>query len=255
MTNYERFTEQEIPYGILQRFGLSQEMIDDLPQNVMQRFLSSRATPLLPITTENAEGEKVRSFARISLVRMEDGTIDIFFIPRWTDKNLNEFTEEQQQKLMKGEVTTAFIPKKGTCYIQFDEDISQVMMVPENIIKHNISILTRSFELDDASRITLEEGGVLEMTEKEQTASAGIDLKEMTGIRIANGNKEVWQQDAKADRLPKYNFGNFGCWIADDENILSYVFEDDFTPEMIEEQKRQMSMNAASAKMSQMKMS
>ena len=36
MANYERFTPQEIPYEILERFGLTREMIDDLPQNVMQ---------------------------------------------------------------------------------------------------------------------------------------------------------------------------------------------------------------------------
>ena len=54
MANYERFTPQEIPYEILERFGLTREMIDDLPQNVMQRLLSARTTPVLPIFTENS---------------------------------------------------------------------------------------------------------------------------------------------------------------------------------------------------------
>ena len=29
MANYEKFTEQEIPFGILERFGLTQEMVEE----------------------------------------------------------------------------------------------------------------------------------------------------------------------------------------------------------------------------------
>ena len=53
MANYEKFTEQEIPFGILERFGLTQEMVEDLPQSIMQKLLSSRWTPVLPIITED----------------------------------------------------------------------------------------------------------------------------------------------------------------------------------------------------------
>ena len=90
MTNFETFTQQEIPYGILQKFGLTQEMIDDLPGNVMHRFLTSRTTPVLPITTENVEGEKVSTLARISLVRVGDGTVDVCFAPQWEDEEPTE---------------------------------------------------------------------------------------------------------------------------------------------------------------------
>ena len=42
MAKIEHFTAEEIPYEILAKFGLTHEMIDDLPQNVMLRLLSSR---------------------------------------------------------------------------------------------------------------------------------------------------------------------------------------------------------------------
>ena len=249
MTNFETFTQQEIPYGILQKFGLTQEMIDDLPGNVMHRFLTSRTTPVLPITTENVEGEKVSTLARISLVRVGDGTVDVCFAPQWEDEDLTNFSAEQQEILKNGGVTTAMMPGKGRCFVQFDDTINQVMAVPTTIINQNISILTRSLHLDKTDKETLEEGGVVQMQINGQTVSAGIDLNETSGVRIANGDIITWQEDAKADRLPRYNFGIFGCWLADDDNVLSYVAEDDFGPELQEEQKRAGAANAAQAQM------
>ena len=254
MANYERFTPQEIPYEILERFGLTREMIDDLPQNVMQRLLSARTTPVLPIITENVEGLKIRSFARFYLVRLDDGTVDVCFVPQWVDEDLEAFSIDQQEKLKRGEVTIADMKGQGRCFVQFDETIKQVMAVPVSIICQNISILTRSFNLSTAEKELLEDGGIVEMEINHQIASAGIDLNEMTGIRIAEGDTLAWKQDAKADSLPKYNFGLFGCWVADDDNVLTYVAEDDYSPELVEEQKRTQTMHAAEAQLKQLKL-
>mgnify|MGYP002624321721 CR=1 FL=1 len=236
--NYERFTQKEIPYDILNKFGLTQIMIDDLPENVTKRFLSGRTTPVLPIITENVEGETVQSHARISLVRLTDGSVDVCFAPQWVDEDLKSFTQEQQEKLKLGEVTLADMPGKGRCFVQYDETISQVMAVPETIIAQNISLLTRSFSVSDDAKEQLENGGIIELEINHNILSVGIDLNEDTGIRVANGDILSWQEDAKADRLPKYNFGIYGCWVADDENVLTYVAEDNFTEEINKELER-----------------
>lgn len=253
MAKLEHFTQQEIPYETLANFGLTQEMIDDLPQNVMLRLLSSRTTPVLPIVSTNVEGIKVRSMARISLVRQDDGTVDVCFAPQWMDEELGAFTPDQQELLKFGCVTTADIPGKGRCFVQYDETINQVMTVPATIITHNISVLARTYSLSDDDKSKLEDGGIIEMEINHQTISAGIDLNDMTGIRIADGDNIVWQQDAKADDLPRYSFGLFGCWQADEDNVLSYIPEDDYTPEILEQQQRIQSMNAAEAQLNQLK--
>ena len=46
----EDLTERDIPYEILEQHGLTHEMIDDLPQSVMNKLLHGEFTPLLPIT-------------------------------------------------------------------------------------------------------------------------------------------------------------------------------------------------------------
>lgn len=253
--NYERFTQKEIPYDILNKFGLTQIMIDDLPENVTKRFLSGRTTPVLPIITENVEGENVLSHARISLVRLSDGSVDVCFVPQWVDEDLKSFTQKQQDKLKLGEVTLADMPGKGRCFVQYDETISQVMAVPETIIAQNISLLTRSFTISDDAKEQLENGGVIELENNHNILSVGIDLNEDTGIRVANGDILAWQEDAQADRLPKYNFGIYGCWVADDENVLSYVAEDDYTEEINKELERKGSQRAAEEQLRQMKRS
>ena len=137
--------------------------------------------------------------------------------------------------------------------MQFDEVINQVMAVPVEIINQNISILTRALFLSDADKALLEDGGIVEMEIHHQNISAGIDLNELTGIRISDGDSIAWREDAKVDSLPRYNFGLFGCWVCGDDNTLNYISEDDYTEEILDEQKRTQSMNAAKAQLSQLK--
>ena len=111
-------------------------MIEDLPQNVIHRLLSSRTTPVLPIVTENIDGETILSYARISLIRLDDGSVDVYFIPKWVDEDLEEFSIDQQEQLKAGRVVKADLGKEGRCFVQFDEVINQVMAVPVEIINH-----------------------------------------------------------------------------------------------------------------------
>ena len=46
--NYN-FDENEMPYDILERFGLTQAMIDDLPTDVLQNIHNGRKSPVLPV--------------------------------------------------------------------------------------------------------------------------------------------------------------------------------------------------------------
>lgn len=253
MANLERFSHEEIPYEILEQFGLTQEMIDDLPNNVMNRFLSSRATPVLPVVTENADGEKVQSLARISLIRKNDGTVDICFAPRWEDEDLEEFTPEQQERLKLDQVTTAIIPGKGECYIQYDDTINQVMMVPVTVINHNIDIIASRYGIDEEKTGLIKDGDVIETNIEDTYLAIGIDLNETSCIRIVDGDIIDWRKDTKTDQLPKYNFGLYGCWIADDENCLSYIPEDEYTEEIEQQQKLLGLQNTARENQKQLK--
>ena len=61
--NELKFSESEIPYEELANFGLSQEMIDDFPESIMNKFLSGQRTPLLPIERADFDGVVHKDFA------------------------------------------------------------------------------------------------------------------------------------------------------------------------------------------------
>ena len=63
-----------MPYGILEQFELTREMIGDLPVDVLQAIHSGHRSPILSIHVDDSEGNTIHAKTRFSLVRREDGT-------------------------------------------------------------------------------------------------------------------------------------------------------------------------------------
>ena len=100
--NRYKFSEEEVPYGILEQFGQTRVMIGDLPVNVLQAIHSGRRSPILPIRVDDSEGNTIHARTRFSLVRREDGTADVLFYPVLVESRLERFNEEQKQRLLEG---------------------------------------------------------------------------------------------------------------------------------------------------------
>ena len=97
--NYN-FDENEMPYGILERFGLTQEMIEDLPTDIIQNIFNGRLSPVLPVHITADDGEEVKARTRFSLVRMPEGNVDILFFPKLDEYDFKVFNEQQKQNLL-----------------------------------------------------------------------------------------------------------------------------------------------------------
>ena len=79
--------------------------------------------------------------------------------------------------------------------------------------------------------------------------------KENANVESAESVEKIRTMDElqkEAESLPQYNFGLFGCWVNDGNNNLSYVDEEDYTDEMVEQQNLMASRNAATAQMNNM---
>ena len=63
------FKEEEIPYAVLEQFGLSQEMVEDLSTEAYEDILRGRRSPVLPIVTTDTAGNTVRARTRFKLIR------------------------------------------------------------------------------------------------------------------------------------------------------------------------------------------
>ena len=62
-----QFEEGEIPYGALEKFGLSHEMIEDLPMHVLEDIWNGRQSPVLPIHVTDDEGELIKKSMSCSI--------------------------------------------------------------------------------------------------------------------------------------------------------------------------------------------
>ena len=152
--NRYKFSEEEVPYGILEQFGLTREMIGDLPVNVLQAIHSGRRSPILPIRVDDSEGNTIHARTRFSLVRREDGTADVLFYPVLVESRLERFNEEQKQRLLEGKPVIA--PMQGDsdtpvqAFHQIDSGTKQILSVPTPVIGRNLQIIADEFHLSHA---------------------------------------------------------------------------------------------------------
>ena len=82
MNKIDIFSEDEMPYEVLSKYGMTREMIEDLPGMVKNRMLSGRETPSLPFTIVQDNNIKT-VFARVMLFHRENGDVGVYFIPVW----------------------------------------------------------------------------------------------------------------------------------------------------------------------------
>jgi hypothetical protein len=235
------FEESEVPYQTLSKFGLTHEMIEDLPMHALDDISNGRPSPVLPVSMEVNEGYSIKSRTRFALVRMADGNVDVMFYPVLKFAPLDNFTKEQQELLKQGKAVVANVnipdgnPIKA--FVQIDGETNQVMAVPTPVIGRNLQVLSDELSLGGTELKSIQNGEALTFAVEDEPVTVGIDLKSDTGIRFANGDGEQWRKEGKRE-WDKYTFGIYGCWVMDDDGNLDYVPEEEYTEELWNEQKK-----------------
>ncbi|MFG6425560.1 DUF4099 domain-containing protein [uncultured Duncaniella sp.] len=252
--NQSQFTEEEIPYHILNRFGLTREMIEDLPEGLGQRLRDGRTTPVLPIKVIADNGDTILAAARLSLHRNSDGDVRVMFYPRLEKIDLSRFPEAQRKPISGGETVISEISlpdgKRAPAFYQIDSETNQVMAVPVAVVDNNIRVIADELRLTPAEVNCLRNGKLLTTQYQDKMWTIGVSLREQPGIRVVCGDEDTWREDDRRD-YGKFNFGLNGCWISNDEGGLDYVPEDEYTEELWDEMKKRgnMQRNASTHKM------
>lgn len=236
-----KYNELQIPYAVLERFGLTEQMITDLPSIVVHDILDGRRSPVLPVTIIDEEGNKISSRTRFALVQQEDGQLDVMFYPQMQRENLERFTPENQERLLAGHVVqdkyTRSDGESISAFLHLDSGTKQVIIVPAEVIGRNLDLLQREYKLSNAELSCLKNGEPLTVIDNDDEMTMGIDLKSRTGIRFCLGDAQKWKQQENTV-WEKYNFGLYGCWQADADGNLSYTPEDEYDEEMWNELKK-----------------
>lgn len=238
-----QFSENEIPFQTLEQFGLTHEMIEDLPVRVINDIMEGRRTPVLPIRVSDEEGNIVKSRTRFALIRKDDGMVDVLFYPELTEADLSKFTEQERASLEKGKSIIANVEDKNgnlvRSFVQIDNETKQVLSAPTQVIGRNLQLISDEIHLSATELNSLSNGEPVTFArdDVDDAITVGIDLNERTGLRFAPGDAKFWSEQRSRD-WDKYTFGIYGCWVMDDDGNLDYVNEDDYTDELWNEQKK-----------------
>lgn len=235
------FEESEVPYQTLAKFGLTHEMIEDLPMHALEDISNGRPSPVLPVSIEVNDGYSIKSRTRFALVRMADGNVDVMFYPVLKYAPLDKFTKEQQELLKQGKAVVADVDMPDgahiKAFVQIDGETNHVMAVPTPVIGRNLQVLSDELSLGGTELKSIQNGEALTFAVEDEPVTVGIDLNSDTGIRFANGDGEQWRKEGKRE-WDKYTFGIYGCWVMDDDGNLDYVSEEEYTEELWNEQKK-----------------
>ena len=226
----------EVPYGTLEQFGLTQEMVEDLPEDILQEILNGFRSPLLPVVMKDDRGNTVKARARFLLFRNDDDDLDILFYPRMLRCELGDYTEEEQAQLHEGKVIISHAPDDADlkCFVQIDPDTNQVIYVPTPVIGRNLASMVNHFRLSTDDIRLIQQGEVVTFMVGDEPVTAGIDLRNRTGLRLVSGTERDWKAEVQSGPLERFNFGIYGCWVKGDDGTLDYVHESDYTEEILD---------------------
>lgn len=236
---------EQLPFGTLEEYGLTREMIEDLPEHVLDTIIHGGRSPMLPIKVNIKCGYSlVHAKFRIAEQPNESGQLDIIFYPRLNEAPIQQFNKEEQAALLDGKVIVTDMTHKmdnteevcrERCYVQLDRETNHVFYVATPIIARNLIAVDNNLNLSYEEYEAILAGNVISIKEPEYV-TIGVDLFTDTGLFVCAGDEQAWKK-VVGKRLPKYSFGLEGCWI-NEKGTLRYVKEDDFDIEIIEARHR-----------------
>ena len=196
MTN-KRFHRDEYPFDILGEFGLTENMIYDLPDYVHENIEMGGMSPLLPISIKQPFG-CTHCYAKFCLIEVEDG-VDVLFSPKLKEADLSNFLKQDRQLLLEGktivsEVEEAVLLDDGTenkrkvkAFVQLDKETNSVVYAPTQIIGRNLQTVTNEFDLSESELQGFWKGELVttEMSDEDKVTAnitIGIDLFSEKGV-------------------------------------------------------------------------
>ena len=251
MTN-KRFHRDEYPLDILGEFGLTENMIYDLPDYVHENIEMGGMSPLLSISIKQPFG-CTHCYAKFCLVEVEDG-VDVMFSPKLKETDLSNFLKQDRQLLLEGKTIVSEVEeavllddgseskKKVNAFVQLDKDTNSVVYAPTQIIGRNLQTLSNEFDLSENELQGFWKGELVtteisDDNEKTSSVTIGIDLFSEKGVVLVPGGVAQWNRTVHKS-MPEYNFGNDGCWL-NRHGLLEYVPEENFTQDILEALERQ----------------
>lgn len=161
-------------------------------------------------------------------MRNEEDKVDVIFIPQLIETDLTQFPEDKQKLLEAGhaiiEPMTTSEGREVMAFHQIDFETGQVLSVPTPVIGRNLQLICDHFHLSNAELSCLSNGKPLTVSIDDEPVTMGIDLDDLTGIRVSKGDEQQWRSQPKKE-WEKYNFGIYGCWTMDENGKIWTILQ------------------------------
>lgn len=232
------FELEELPFKDLETFGLTEEMLLALPENILDIFLSGSHTPVLPLTYEGV----IVNPAKLRLFRTSTGEVTFKILPVLEFAKMEMFDEEECELLLDGKVIQKKVPypcydeegnedlQEVTCFVQIDRETYQVAYVPTPVIARNLKTILEEYNIDSDKITPITEGNLLTIEKDGEEYTVGISLNTRAGVCIFKGTEEDFEKNVYCP-IPQYTFGTHGVWVNTDEG-LRYFKEEEFTEDI-----------------------
>lgn len=202
MINKNVFLEKEIPYKKLEKLGIDKKDVLSMPKEIIEPFLSGKATPLIRAEIKAANGQIVQLPLKLQMTRGKDGEIHLMTYPvRNEIVNDIKLNSHEIERLKQGEVIKKDVEENGSKrqkFVQLDKETNSLMK--KNVSSVRMQDKLREFEkindieLGTNQKRAAMEGKPIELNVGNQKVSVGVDLKEPQGFKVVQGDMKEWQK-------------------------------------------------------------
>lgn len=191
------FNILELPFEELEEsLGLTKKMLLDFPQDVLDKLLTGRLSPLLQISITADDGKKYKLPAKIGFRRNSVGVVELRIYPKMKElQNTFNIKKKEFKALQEGKVVNCLCEtdgKKERLYFQLDKETNTVMSASTQDVYIPNTIRNVSLGSEQKSRIRA--GEPIEIEIEGSKITVGVNLNEANGFRLVKGDIAEWEK-------------------------------------------------------------
>ena len=148
MTNKKAFLEEEIPYGKLEKLGISRRAFLSMPKDLVDPIINGKVSPILKAHIKAKNGKTMEIPMKIQLSRDDDGSIKLLTYQRTKQiQNDFELTPRELERVKNGEVIRKELEEDGIRKMKFIQlDCETNALIPKSVARVRIAEKLRDME-------------------------------------------------------------------------------------------------------------
>ena len=223
------FGENDIPYGKLEKLGITRRSLLSMPKEVFEPLMSGRITPLLLTHYRAANGKVVSMPMKLQLQRDDDGAVMLmtYQVRKKLARGSVKLNNKEIQQLRDGDVLRKDVSMNGRTqrsFVQLDHETNSLIFRSSASMKVDERLREmekiKDIELGTNQKQAVLEGKPVELAVGDQKVTVGVDLREPQGFKVVNGDMREWERQMHI-RYDNEHEGFMG-YVLTDENRWEY---------------------------------